>query len=175
MGRVAGDFCFISVGETDSALWRSGEKLKENWFQWNFLLLLMGNGSGAEFTPCPQTLPGATRSARSSSAGGEGGFLWRSLLLQKGPVSAKSGVSSETGKCHERELSAGWGGKLGAGGLNVPAAARSRVPSCSRQQWHPRWDICPGKLVLNYRKKTHQTPKGEMLARARHADLSVSF
>lgn len=70
----------------------------------------------------------------------------------------------------------GGGGELRAGGLNVPAAARSRVPSCSRQQWQPRWDICPGKLVLNYReKKKNQTPKGEMLARARHADLSVSF
>lgn len=170
MGRVAGDFCFISVGETDSALWRSGEKLKENWFQWNFLLLLMGNGSGAEFTPCPQTLPGATRSARSSSAGGEGGFLWRSLLLQKGPVSAKSGVSSETGKCRERELSAGGG--LGAGGLDVAAAARPPVPSCSS-------GIHAGISALvnwsSITEKDPQTPKGEKLARARHADLSVSF
>lgn len=149
MGRVAGDFCFISVGETDSALWRSGEKLKENWFQWNFLLLLMGNGSGAEFTPCPQTLPGATRSARSSSAGGEGGFLWRSLLLQKGPVSAKSGVSSETGKCRERELSAGGGTR----GWGSGCPRSGTTPSALLQQWHPRWDICPGKLLLNYRKR----------------------
>lgn len=75
MGRVTGDFCFISVRETDSALWHSREKIKENCFWWNFLLLLTGNGSGAEFTLCPQSIPRATRSTRPSSAGGEGDVL----------------------------------------------------------------------------------------------------